>query len=210
MKIYGGMNMINLDSLLNSFIGNLFSTPFILFLLALVFNKQIGKKIEQMSSFKKTKNGFEAIFDNINKTLDSLTGKEVTFEPVTNKSSGILGKKSFIGGNKEIFEMKQPVKSKSNKHKNSNYAEIAIPRIYVNLETEVKKKFNISDDDDMINALLKKQNIDDDILVVLDSMRKLRENIHSYVQEQTITEKDIGKYDESAKRILNIIEAIQE
>jgi len=200
--------MINLENLLNSFIGNLFSTPFILFLLALVFKKPLENKIKEMTSFKKTGNSIEILFDVIGNKLKSLTESEVTFESVTNQGSGVFGKKSFIGGNKEIFEMKQPVKSKSKKHKNSNYAEIAIPRIYVNLETEVKKKFNIPDDDDMINALLKKQNIDDDILIVLDSMRKLRENIHSYVQEQTITEKDIEKYDESAKRILNIIKAI--
>ena len=89
----------------------------------------------------------------------------------------------------------------------SDNPEIAIPCIYADIETTVKHTFNISDTSNMFINLLREQKISNDTFIILDSMRSLRDNIHSYVKTQKITKQDVANYKKNADGIIEIIKA---
>jgi hypothetical protein len=174
--------MENVINLVSSFINNIFSFPVVILLIAIIFKKPIYVKI--LSLKKLSGNGMEVEFSvetrNISRKIDD-------HEKNKNQTA---------------------VKQVANDFENSNNPEIAIPRIYSTIETAVKDKFNVSASYNMLIFLFQNKIINADTFIIMDSMRSLRDNIHSFVRSQEITMQDIDNYERNAERIIKIIQAI--
>jgi hypothetical protein len=103
----------------------------------------------------------------------------------------------------------QAISRVSDKFGKDKNPEIEIPRIYSRIETAVKEKFKEkfkeSDSYNIFISLYDEKVIDTEMFIILDSMRALRDNIHSTARSYNITMKDMANYEHNANRIIEII-----
>ena len=203
------MNMETIINFINIFMDKIFSFPFVIFIIVLIFRKSIKKLMSRIKTVEvhgvklslsdRIKKDINKIVDRMEENLDYYKKQKIP-EQNNNVKMKVNADKSYTDNNKD--SNKYTVK---NNYKNSDKPEIAIPRIYSTIETEAIKKFNISDSNNLPLTLLQKQKIDDDLFAALNSMKSLSDNINTFIISQKITKKDIANYEKSAKRIIEII-----
>ncbi|MCL1958941.1 MAG: hypothetical protein FWF68_05015 [Spirochaetes bacterium] len=201
--------METIINFINIFMDKIFSFPFVIFIIVLIFRKSIKKLMSRIKTVEvhgvklslsdRIKKDINKIVDRMEENLDYYKKQKIP-EQNNNVKMKVNADKSYTDNNKD--SNKYTVK---NNYKNSDKPEIAIPRIYSTIETEAIKKFNISDSNNLPLTLLQKQKIDDDLFAALNSMKSLSDNINTFIISQKITKKDIANYEKSAKRIIEII-----
>jgi len=160
----------------------------VVLVVAIIFRKSIANAIGRLISIKGY--GFEFIFKRINKKVDKI----ITVIEKTEKTE----------------KTKKQINSKSldSLHTDDD-PEIAIPLIYSKIEAAIKNKFGEEGNFDMFASLFENKKITSGTFIILDSMRSLRYDIHSYADSQKIGKKEIDNYRYNADRIINIIQAIE-
>lgn len=164
--------------MISRFISETFLWPVAVLVIVIIFKKVIEEKITNLSSF-------ETAFGKFN------FNKGVKF------AENLITKKEKSQSNQ---------KTAANFNESTN-PEIAIPRIYSTIESAVMKKFDVKDSYNMLVSLAENKKIDTETFIILDSMRFLRENIHTGTRK--ITQKNIDAYENNAKRIIEIIQSIE-
>jgi len=156
---------------------------------AIIYKKSITKTIGRLISIKGY--GFElTFFARQNKKVDKKI-KVIEKTVKTVKTIKQINSKSFDS----LYTDDNP--------------EIAIPSIYSTIEKALKDKFGEEGNYNKLVSLCENKKITNDTFIVLDSMRSLRDNIHSYADSQKISKKDIDNYRHNAERIIKIIQAIE-
>jgi hypothetical protein len=169
-------------NLISDFIKDTISWPVVVLIMGILFRKPIRKKIKSLRNFE----GY---------------GMKLGFS----KETKILGKR--------ITEIKKAIAQQSCQTHDlidaDNNPEIAIPRIYSEIEAAFKKKFGVDYNHDIPFSLHENKRISTEILIILDSMWALKENIHSTASSRKITREDIANYENNAKRIIEIIHNLE-
>jgi len=155
----------------------------VVLIIAIIFRKSITEKIKRLTSIKGQ--GIEA---NFSEETRSIAQK--------------------IDNTEKNMKQTTAMQSSDNYGENDD-PEFAIPLIYSKIETAVREKFGETDSYNMFITLYENKKIDSGTFIILDSMRSLKDDIHSFVRSQKITKEDIDNYEQNAKRIISIIKEIK-
>jgi len=138
--------------MISKFISSTLAWSVVVFLLVLVFRKEIGVKIDSLMSIEgswgKAKFG---------KQVKNLNGKLIKHEN-TPKSSG-----KNTNNSNEIF-----------------HSQIVIHHIYSRIEKVIKEKYHVNDAYEMLLSLVDNGKLDYETFIIMDSMRSLKENIQTF------------------------------
>jgi len=209
--------MENTNNLITSIMNNIFSFPFVIIIVILMFRKEIKYKL--LNATKLKVGNIEAEFPEGNKTVKKTLKKVNENKYLKHITSKVVDKnilhKSNIKGESVLGDYEQdnyteiqPDEIKFEDPKNSDNPKIAIPCIYADIEKTVKEKFKITDSSNMFINLLSEQKINNDTYLILDTMKTLRDNILLSNQTKKITKDDIDDYKENADGIIKIIKEI--
>jgi hypothetical protein len=164
-------------NLISGFFKNIFSWPVVTLLMAIIFKGVIGEKIKSLRNFEGY--GIKLDFHKETKILDKeIATTEKNIAQITFRDSDLIDV--------------------------DNNPEIAIPRIYSQIEAAAKNQFGVDCSRDMALSLYDKKIINLDMFIILDSMRALSDNIHITARSQKITKEDIANYENNANRIIEI------
>jgi len=210
--------MENIIKLITSILNNIFSFPFVIIIVVLMFREEIKDKLK--NAIKVKVGNIEVELTEGNKTVKNIRKKMNENKNQIQKTSKVADKnilhKSNIKGENILGDYEQdnsaeiqPDEIKFEDPKNSDNPKIAIPCIYAVIEKTVKEKFKITDSSNMFINLLSEQKINNDTYLILDTMKTLRDNILLSNQTEKITKDDIDDYKENADGIIKIIKEIK-
>jgi hypothetical protein len=169
--------------MISSFISGTLPWSVAVLVIAIIFRKPIAEKLKHLTSIKR--HGLEVYFSEENRIIA---------QKIDNTEKN----------------MKQPAaRPPADDYDTNNDPEFAIPFIYSKIETAVREKFRVSGSYDIFPDLYESKKIDSGTLIIIDSMRSLRDYIHSFVRSQKITKEDIDNYRSNADRIIKIIQEIE-